>query len=245
MLYFILETVLKQRNYGLVDLLANAIYVQRILGFQQILGVAWTLCIEVQFYLLMLLIASLRITTKQSGSMYACLIVGTITLKYYVGWFSDGNLIFQYLPWFTVGIIASGYKVTPSRYSLLLVAGTLAAQCVLDGSDYRDVLCTTTYGIVAYLFITKVDQKKESTNQDNLQARSTRLVQVAILGSFTYSVYLTHMLAIKVVSKAGFLPDANTKLAAAIILTAIMAWMLNYLIERPALILSRRISYQH
>jgi peptidoglycan/LPS O-acetylase OafA/YrhL len=177
--------------------------------------------------------------------MYACLIVGTIALKYNVGWFSDGNLIFQYLPWFTVGIIASWYKVTPSRYSLLLVAGTLVAQCVLDGSDYKDVLCTTTYGIGAYLFITKLYQDKESANQDILQARSNRFAQVAILGSFTYSVYLTHMLAIKVVSKAAFLPDANTKLAAALMLTAIMAWLLNYLIERPALFLSRRISYQH
>ncbi len=242
-IYFILETLLKQRSYGLVDLLANAVYSQRIFGFQQILGVAWTLCIEVQFYLLMLFIASFRMTTIQSVSMYACLIVGTIALKYTFGLFSDGNLVFQFLPWFIIGIIASWQTITPSRFSLFLVAGALAAQCVLDGSDYRDVLCTTTYGVGAYLFIKNVGQKKSSVNQKVLQARSTRFVQFAILGSYTYSVYLTHMLAIKVVSKAGFLLGANTKLAAAVILTAIMAWLLNYLVERPALILSRKISY--
>lgn len=244
-LYFTLETLLKQRNYGLVDLLANAVYVQRLFGFQQILGVAWTLCIEVQFYLLMLLIASFRLTIKQLAWLYACLMVGTIAMKYSSGWFSDGNVVLQYLPWFTVGIIASWYKVTRSRYSLLLVASTLVAQCVLGGSDYKDVLCTTAYGVGAYLFIAQVIQHKASSTQDNLQAQTTRLEQVAILGSFTYSVYLTHMLAIKVVSKAGFLPNANTKLAAAVILTAIMAWLLNYLVERPALLLSRKISYQN
>jgi peptidoglycan/LPS O-acetylase OafA/YrhL len=243
--YFILETLLKQRSYGLVDLLANAVYSQRIFGFQQILGVAWTLCIEVQFYLLMLLIASFRLTPIQSASMYAFLITGTIAIKYIWGLFLDGNFVFQFLPWFTIGIIASWHKVSPSRFSLLLVTGVLATQCLLDGSDYRDVLCTTVYGTVAYLLITNVEQSRASTDHDIVKVRSTKFVEIAALGSYTYSVYLTHMLAIKVVSKIGLFPNASAKVAVAVMMTAIMAWLLNRLIEKPALLLSRKISYHH
>lgn len=244
-IYFILETLLKQRSYGLVDLLVNAVYSQRIFGFQQILGVAWTICIEVQFYLLMLLIASWRMNTTQSASMYACLIVGTIALKYTLGLFSDGNLVFQFLPWFAVGIIASWHKVTPSRFSLLLVAGVLTTQCLLDGSSYRDVLCTTVYGTIAYLLITNEQQSRAFTKQDILRVRSTKFVKFAVLGSYTYSKYLTHMLAIKVVSKIGLLPNSSAKVAAAVMLTVVMAYLLNRLIEKPALLLSRKILYHH
>ena len=244
-IYFTLETLLKQRNYGLVDLLANGVYLQRILGFQPILGVAWTLCIEVQFYLLMLLVASYRKTTTQLALTYACLIAGTIALKYNFGLFSDGNLVFPYLPWFTVGIIASRHKVIPSRFSILLVAGVLASQCLLDGSDYRDVLCTIVYGFVAYLLIINGDQNGASTKLDSLRLASTNFVKIASLGSYTYSVYLTHMLTIKVVSKIGLLPNEYAKVAAAVMLTAVMAWLLNHLIEKPALLLSRKIRYHH
>jgi peptidoglycan/LPS O-acetylase OafA/YrhL len=244
-IYFTLETLLKQRNYGLVDLFGNGFYLQRIFGFQQILGVAWTLCIEVQFYLLMLLIASFNKTIKQLTSIYAILIVGSITLKYSFGLFSDGNFVLQYLPWFIVGIIASSHNVTPSKFSVLLVAGVLISQCVLDGSDYRDFLCTTVYGTVAYLLMTNLGPTRVATKPEIVRLRSTNIGHIAALGSYTYSIYLTHMLAIKVVSKVSLLPNASAKVVAAIIATTLMAWLLHHLIEKPALLLSRKISYQH
>ncbi len=243
--YFTLETLLNQREYGLGDLFGNVLYLQRIFGFQQILGVAWTLCIEVQFYLLMLLIASFKKTITQLTSIYAILIAGTITLKYIFGLFSDGNFVLQYFPWFMVGIIASSHKVTPSKFSVLLVAGVLVSQCVLDGSDYRDFLCTTVYGTVAYLVMTNLGTTRVATKPEIVRLRSTNIGHIAALGSYTYSIYLTHMLAIKVVSRVSLLANASAKVAAAVILTAIMAWLLHHLIEKPALLLSRKISYQH
>lgn len=244
-IYFILETLLKQRNYGLVDLLANAVYLQRIFGFTQVIGVAWTLCIEVQFYLLLLLINSYWKTSTHVASIYACLIAGTIVAKYTLGLFSDDNLVFQYLPWFTVGIIASWQKVTANRFSILSVAGVLTSQCVLDGRDYRDIICTSVYGAGAYLLITNVELTRSSTKLHNLILRTPKFVKIASLGSYTYSVYLTHMLAIKAVSNIGFLPNAFAKISMAFMLTAIMAYMLNHLIEKPALLLSRKISYHY
>jgi peptidoglycan/LPS O-acetylase OafA/YrhL len=245
LVYFTLETLLKQRNYGLVDLLGNGIYLQRIFGFQQILGVAWTLCIEVQFYLLMLLIASFKRGITQLASMYAILIAGTITMKYSIGWFSDGNIVLQYFPWFIVGIIASWHKVAPSKFSILFVAGVLVSQCVLDGSDYRDFLCTTAYGTGAYLLITNFGPTRMASKPELVRLWSTTIGHIAALGSYTYSIYLTHMLAIKVISKVSLLANASAKVAAAVIVTAVMAWLLHHLIEKPALLLSRKISYQH
>jgi peptidoglycan/LPS O-acetylase OafA/YrhL len=74
---------------------------------------------------------------------------------------------------------------------------------------------------------------------------STTIGHIAALGSYTYSIYLTHMLAIKVISKVSLLANASAKVAAAVIVTAVMAWLLHHLIEKPALLLSRKISYQH
>ena len=244
-IYFIFETLLNQRNYGLVDSLANAVYVHRIFGFTPILGVAWTLCIEVQFYLLMLLINSFWKTSTHVASIYACLIAGTIVAKCTWGLFSDNNLVFQQLPLFTVGIIASWNKVTPNRFLFLLVAGVLSLQCIIDGADYRDIICTMMYGAGAYLLITNGESTRSSTTVYNLITRSPKFLKIASLGSYTYSVYLTHMLAIKVVSKIGYLPNACAKITVSVILTGILSLVLNHLIEKPALQLSRSISYHN
>jgi peptidoglycan/LPS O-acetylase OafA/YrhL len=242
-IYFMLETMVKQRSYGLADLFANAAYMQRLFDFQQIIGVAWTLCIEVQFYLLMLLLASFRQTTKQVLLVLTFIIVGSIIMKYQLGLFLDGNFVFQFLPWFILGIVASSAHELTTKNSITMFVGLFVSQCLLEGSDFKSNIFTIFFGTMSYIIIARTHPQHPSSITNVSPPVSKHLIQIAGLGSYTYSIYLTHMLAIKGVTKMSFLPPGLSKFSTSLILTGVLSFALYKLIEKPALVVSRRISY--
>jgi peptidoglycan/LPS O-acetylase OafA/YrhL len=242
-LYFMLETMVKQRNYGFFDLFANAAYMQRIFEFQQIVGVAWTLCIEVQFYLLMLLIASFRKTTMQALLILSFIIVGSLVMRHQLGLFLDGNFVFQFLPWFILGIVASSAHEFTIRKSITIVIGLLVSQCLLDGSDFTSIAFTTIYGTISYIVIARTHPQHPASAANVSPSVSKLLIQAAGLSLYTYSTYLTHMLAIKCVTKMSFLPQGFSKFSTSLMLTGVLSFALYKLIEKPAIDVSRRISY--
>jgi peptidoglycan/LPS O-acetylase OafA/YrhL len=233
--YFCIESFLNQRNYGLTDLVVNSIYGQRIFGYKPIIGIAWTLCIEVQFYTLMLAVTSFQKSIKRQYVIFSVLIIGSIIIKFTTRFLSDDTYVFQYLPWFLVGILSSYQRSEKISTTIPVIVGVLAIRCVLDKLDLIDIACTIFYGLVTHVLIVK--DKTEST--------SIGIQQFSKLGSYTYSIYLTHMLSIKAIQQFSVLPGGTLKVIGAFILTAVMSIILNKFIEQPALKLSRKISYRN
>ncbi len=211
--------------------MANALYIQRILDVRQMIGVAWTLCIEVQFYALMLVLTSILKSDKKRHFALMAIVGATILIHYATGLFGDGNFVFQFLPWFIVGILTSRLSEQGVLHTLGIISVVTLSQSLLEWADYRDIICTLVYGCIAHLAI-----RKGKTDRAN-----KTIAKISVFGAYTYSIYLTHMLAIKAISM--FNTNSATQIISSFMLCAVMAYLLNRFVEVPALALSRRFSY--
>jgi peptidoglycan/LPS O-acetylase OafA/YrhL len=228
--YFSTETITNNRPYGLTDLFYNGIYIQRILNRHEIIGIAWTLCIEVQFYLLMLFVYSISKRSFVRTGLLAIIALITKMTELLLVPHHSGSTVFTYLPWFLVGIIASQKNIVRPAISTTIVVIVLMCQSI--GSDYRDQLCIVIYGTLAYTVIMITEE------HDNQFLRL-----LAHFGAYTYSIYLTHMFVIKGLSRIGMIGGPHNYLLASLTITVIAAFALHKFVEKPAMTISRRIQY--
>jgi peptidoglycan/LPS O-acetylase OafA/YrhL len=232
-LYFFVETALHQRNYGLIDSIANAFYMQRIFGFTPIIGVAWTLCIEVQFYLYMLVLASFRYVLRITKLIHLAILATAVLGRLFFNEFNDGNYFLEYFSWFLVGILATDHTVNNLPKQLLLATLVLMVPCFTVTDNIADYICTFVYGISTYLLVSgSVVRLRTIANSFHH------------LGAYTYSIYLTHMFSIKAVASIGAIRYIPLQFIGAVILTTVLSILLHYGIEKPSLQLSRKISYR-
>ncbi len=227
------------------DVLAHVLYLPVLLQRPLISDVYWTLCLEIQFYLVfacaMLLITSLRARLGDQRAFMGVLVgMCLVSLPWALGipLFVVPGLFIEYWHFFLAGVVAwrtSYYR--DERFALGLAAVYLSVLLALSfvlADPARGVAAVTAGTIV---IVGRLDKLTVWLKAEPLQR----------LGAASYSLYLTHNPLTGAFLRVGYKLTGRTVLLEAVWLVLIVvaciliAWIFHVAIERPSLKLSHRI----
>jgi len=220
--------------------LAHAVYAQNILCLGNLSIGLWTLCLEVQFYVTMLLLVALSQRTKVPLLVFV-LIGGLASLFCSAAIDADSNIVWSnayrsLLPnfaMFAIGILA--WMVTTDRISRTtwLITQLLVAARLVVWFQPELLVAAVAGGAIVL--------------QANGRLRVPTIPALMFLGTVSYSLYLLHVPAARIVI-LGFnrifdldgyasLAICTLGIAASVFAAAILYW----LVERPSMTLADRI----
>jgi peptidoglycan/LPS O-acetylase OafA/YrhL len=174
-------------------LLAHGFYLQGILGKPQILVVFWTLCYEIQFYLLYLLLQGLiqklmpRAIVAARALQICLLLTGAASFAAFLFNPSAGPWAFNW--WF---LFALGASISREMLSLRMRVSSIAAALVFALAIYTRHPEPAAGALTALALIAAFHFNGLCTWLSN------RLIQY--LGRISYSLYLTHTLVLQLVT---------------------------------------------
>ncbi len=160
-------------------LAAHMVYLQGLLQIEQINDVYWTLCYEVQFYLVLCALFGLSQRLPQIGSKLLFISTAVVSLIWGLGIYQENLLsgLFVNL-WYGFLLGVFGYWAYTKRLSIMWFY-LYAVSILLSGfwrSDLFALVCVGT----SILLVTAVDKNWLSWNG------------FQFLGSISYSLYLIH-----------------------------------------------------
>lgn len=227
------------------QVLAHVFYLQELLGYQHVVNIFWTLCYEIQFYAfyvaLVVLYAKLPRTLRENHwpALVAAAVFGiSLWTRYWPpAGLPNGLAIDRWFQFF-IGVLTWRAVVQPGR-KLALVGSwiALAAVNVVAGMDAEKYLAI----VVSALVLVAAGKPRWE--------RFFALRPIAFLGMISYSLYLYHSSVgwrfVSVVQRLSPGPWSPLQ-ALGVYLVAIgfsigVATLLWWLIERPCLVLCRRI----
>jgi peptidoglycan/LPS O-acetylase OafA/YrhL len=210
---------------------SHLLYTQELLGFPAILSVYWTLCLEIQFYLFLILMLWIGQTLRAFWVLWA--LVFALSLIEQAG-LADLTARGVFLPyWFAFALGAMTYWVTVKRLApwalLVAIIWTLAA-AQFSHADWF-IAASLTSGLIYFASL----KGKMSTWLSGWTAQ--------FLGETSYSLYLFHPI-IGWAAMTVALKFANqwVALAVGIIASVLSAWLVNITVERYSIRLSRMVS---
>jgi len=225
-----------QPSIRLAQVAAHLVYLQDILGYPEISRVYWTLCLEVQFYLALILLLwgaqLLRLRWPRFIAMFLALMGLSVLAN--MSWIpTPAGLMIPY--WWAFALGALGYWTFTRRVSatclavaVLLVAASVAGK----HGDWRLTACVTT----CLLFLAWRWNAMDRWLAD-------RVTQ--FLGRISYSLYLCHpvigwsaqSLALRYLNQWG-------ALSVGIAASLVSSWLAYLFIERPSIRLSHHVSIE-
>ena len=231
-------------TYTVREVLLNLLYLQGIAGVPSILGVAWTLCLEVQFYLVVVLLAFASgklfpgddVSHRRAPALRTgALTLGAVSLALpFLGvsagpWFIGQWWMFCFgmvLCWFFLGAI--------SRPAVLIVTVLLGAWCAcLDVFPVSDRWQGQWFAWAAGVLILALVASGRTS--------SAPPWPLLYLGTISYSLYLVHLPIIDTVMAAGFKLTGNSRTGAlvfvvlGIVASLLTAHLLYVLVERRSM----------
>jgi peptidoglycan/LPS O-acetylase OafA/YrhL len=221
---------LPQQTLGLGDLLLNFTMVEQILGGEYLDGSYWTLQLELFFYVQMLFWFCCRQLHRIRWIVGAWLLLSLVSGIWQtatggpISYVACEILVLRYIPFFAIGILFYLIKTRPSQarrdYGLILACLTVIAITLPPVYTAVAAFCV----VVFWLLI--------SGHLQWLQLRP-----LAFLGTISYSLYLLHQAIgfaiIWRLERAGL--SGTSASLAAIVTTAMLAVLLTFLVERPAM----------
>ena len=221
-----------------LEVLINGLYLHEITGTREILSVAWTLCIEIQFYLAFVLILWLCVGLKKLlprlyGSylpetvvMLAVSVAGMVFWK--VGAFQSAYFVPVFC-YFTLGALVCWGVIGKIPVQLVYVAIAAAA---VTGLVAESRLMIVGSGTALMFSVLGLRGKLKTT---------WNWTWIQFLGGISYSLYLIHKpIGTMLVMRAGYKLTGSSMasgIAWAVVAAAVSifaAWVMYRLVERPS-----------
>jgi peptidoglycan/LPS O-acetylase OafA/YrhL len=198
-------------------------YLNAFAGRPWLNPVFWTLAIEFQFYLAMVVLFPLLAGRAIHRGLGLCLMAALALAL------PQSNLLFHFLGLFAVGAAAFHYRMrlTPAAWTIV----AMSALSIVNGVALG--LPAALAGLVAGMLAAF--------------ANPPRLRVLSWLGAISYSLYLLHVpIGGRVMNLAGRLPEAwhAPALAVALGVSLVSAYAFYRLIELPSQRLSKHVSYR-
>lgn len=239
---------------SLYELVLNLFYLQRIFGAEGIVMVAWTLCIEIQFYLvfiLLLWVAALWSQRKPGSaawkSTFLLFSTGAISLVLTHGGAFQAWFI-HYWFYFVAGVLCYRtlrQEVRPgflAAFLFLFAASTLAALWTGRGGEAQSFPFMLV-GLVTSCAIYLVGSKGRLTT-----LWGGPLVQY--FGRISYSLYLVHWVVVVTVFRLGSRVNSQSPVLAlayllvAAVLSIAVAHVFFHVVEKPSMRFASRLKPQ-
>ena len=225
---------LVQRHFTVGDVAINMVYLQGILGRPVVLLVSWTLCLEVQFYLYLVLIGLttallFRRRPYRAGQWFA-LVTGLVSLAVYAQG-TGGTIWFISLWWlFCTGMVLCWYSIGRApRWTVLVWLTIVLAMCVgcsFGVLGYADPWAGQWVGLATGVLIFGLIELKLTA------WRPPRIL--LFLGTISYSLYLVHVPVIEVVMGGGYKVFGTSRPG------AVLCWVLGFAVSILAAMVLRR-----
>ena len=206
-------------------LLSHLGYLNAFFQFEWINPVYWTLAIEFQYYILIALIFPLLAVNKKFTWIVTIVFFNSISFL-----FPNPNFIFQYSPFFTLGIVMYKYlvlEIDQPLYAVLVVAllGLIFIKFNLPG---------LVAGIVPVIFMFIHWENKVSV----------------FLGDISYSLYLLHVpVGLRIINLSmNFVKNDSGKyliILLALTVTIALSYMFYKYVELPFKKVSNKIRYRY
>lgn len=227
---------------NLLQILANFFYLPAILQSPFVVGVSWTLTLEVQFYLFFILtLAALQRVSKSHAGTAPVVLIATGALSVWFRNLAPGPHFTNYWFFFCAGVLAywafRGQLSRPAFIAALLTIGGLGSLSPgVTNNSGTAIWAGLTVALV--LFLVAQRGKLEAWSGGPL---------LQFLGRMSYSLYLAHLLIVQVVGSIGFKLTGMNGFAAigwsgvSVALSVIAAWMLFRFVERPSMVWASRL----
>lgn len=232
---------------GVGAVIAHLFYLQDFLGIKDIVGVFWTLCLEIQFYLFFGAVILRFQKSSVSGPTIGWVMLPLYILSIACFWNLVPSLRGLFLPrwfeFFTGVILFLFWRQQVSRAQLLVYQGTLLLMVLANPPTDNGMawITTATVLVISIVFAIAAQTGGIRTWLDTPLLR--------YFGNISYSLYLMHAVVGIRLLKLIVHPDDSAAQAWALyavgVLLSIAAADLVYrLIERPSMNLSHRLKWR-
>lgn len=187
--------------------------------------VYWTLAIELQYYVLMLLFAPLLISKKSSSViLFFALVIAAALVPF------DNRAIFRHLPFFAIGFVGfTFYHSTLPKWCIAFVAFLVFLEVAIG---YGVVGVVVGIGALGVIFI----------------PIKSPIPVLSFLGSISYSLYLLHApIGGRIINlTTRYSPAAAlVGLVAAVVISCVAAYLMWRFVERPAMRAAQNWTRRH
>jgi peptidoglycan/LPS O-acetylase OafA/YrhL len=219
---------------SVANVLAHGLYLQGLLEMNQILPIFWTLCLEVQFYLVFILLAYWGIAQDSQKMILATMFAFvSLIISCFTGVSAESSGLF--LPYWYM--FFCGVLLERSTEQAGLLWGFLALVLLVSGifQDVHGLMVGVTSGVIYGAMVL------------NKMERWLSQGWVQYLGRISYSLYLVHLIVGTRILNLGYRVQASEKVAMlgfglAIAVSFVAAHGMFVYVEQPSITLSRRFA---